>query len=194
MNRLMIFACILLLLCGATGCCKKGSNRLDIALEGPWILYEDSQFDDHGKKVPALIAIAPIGATVESLKPDDYAHHHSPQLSTGDGFYIQKPFLKKAHIFCLTFDGKCAPEGPESLSSDSYPPSRLLKLTRISGSGAWDWVTASKMQAVLILPMPDSFSNDGTWNMRFGPKGDETHSIGLHLHYANGPEKFSLQF
>jgi hypothetical protein len=193
MNRTIIFASMLLSLYGAIGCCDKGSNRLDISLDGPWILYQDMEFNEYGKNVAVLVAIAPISATVESLQGNDYKHHHSPQLSTGDGYYISNAFLQKAHIYCLTLDSRCARKGPRSLNSDSYPPDHLLKVQRKNATGTWDWRTASRNQAALILPMPDSFSNDGTWNMRFSPDGDEIHSIGLHLHYANGARELALQ-
>jgi hypothetical protein len=53
--------------------------------------------------------------------------------------------------------------------------------------------TKSNGAAALILPMPDSYSNDGVWNMRFAANGDEKHSIGLQLHYTNGPRSFILR-
>jgi hypothetical protein len=194
MNRLMIATCLAALLCCATGCCDKGKNRLDITLEGPWILFQDTQFDNNGEKIPVLIAIAPINATTDQLASNDYIHHHSPQLSTGDGFYLSKAYLNEAHIYCLAFNDRCAPKGSQALSRDPYyPSSRLLTLSQARGSGTWDWINASKKQAALILPMPDSYSNDGVWNVRFSSNGDEPHSIGLHLHYAHGPNTFVLQ-
>src|SRR5262245_24603146 len=110
MKRYAAVICLILGLCCTIGCCKKGTNRLDVVLEGPWIVYQYTQFDSQGTKVPVLVAIAPISATSHPMAPGDIFHHHSPQLSTGDGFYIKPDYLKKAHIFCLLFDDKCAPE------------------------------------------------------------------------------------
>ena len=62
MNRLMMVACLAALLCGTPGCCDKANSRLDIALEGPWILYQETQFQGDGRNVPVLIAIAPSEA------------------------------------------------------------------------------------------------------------------------------------
>jgi hypothetical protein len=208
MNRLMMVACLAALLCGTPGCCDKANNRLDIALEGPWILYQETQFQGDGRNVPVLIAIAPSEAIDygntggnNQNQPPDGLHHKPPQLSTGDGFYITHP-----DIYCLTFDGKCAPKGPERLNKDSYPsPQPLILNTHDpkSASAPWDWfsLVTGHRHTVLILPMPDSYSNDGVWHMRFastfnstgqGYGNDEPHSIGLHLHYAHGPDKLSL--
>jgi hypothetical protein len=207
MNRLMMVACLAALLCGAPGCCDKANNRLDIALEGPWILYQETQFQGDGTSVPVLIAIAPSEAIdygdtgANNQHQPDGLHHKPPQLSTGDGFYITHP-----DIYCLTFDGKCAPRGPESLNKDSYPSPQPLILNSHNPKGAstpWDWFTlvTGHKHTALILPMPDSYSNDGVWHMRFastfnstgqGYGNDEPHSIGLHLHYAHGPDNLNL--
>ena len=189
--------CLAVGLCCTIGCCKRGSNRLDVILEGPWIIYQDTQFGSNGAKVPVLVAIAPISATSQVISSGDYFHHHSPQLSTGDGFYIKRDYLKKARIFCLFFDDKCAPETTQTPATDMYPQSRLLALTPKGGPKNWEWVKAVRgsgvLAAALILPMPDSISNDGVWNMRFNSKGDEKHNIGVQLHYTNGPKNLILR-
>ena len=192
MNRLLICVCLVLSVCHLAGCCRAGNNHLDIILEGPWILYQDNQFDSQGKKIPVLVAIAPLAATVTSLNPQDKLHHHSPQMSTGDGFYVAKDFMKANHIFCVTFDSRCARPGPAALTTDGYPGSHLLTLPLSGAAGSWDWVAASTNQLALILPMPDSYSNDGLWHMHFTSSADEIHSIGLHLHYSDGPQKVAL--
>jgi hypothetical protein len=198
MNRPTIVVFILGLLFCTSGCCDKGKNRLDIALEGPWILHQTQLDDGHGNKIPVLVAIAPVDATAED-QPGmsiDPLHHHSPQLSTGDGFYIKEKYLKNARIFCVFFGTQCAPKGPDSLMNDSYPESKLLRLNH-TGQGTWDWVTRTygNNGVALILPMPDSFSDDGVWHIRFPGKGemDGQRSIGIHLHYSHGPTDFTLR-
>jgi len=209
MNRFMIIAFFAALISWSTGCCDKGSNRLDIALEGPWILYQDTQFEGNGTKVPVLIAIAPTAAidyaatALGTQHRSDGLHHKPPQLSAGDGYYIPKP-----DIYCLTFNDECAPKGSAALTSDHYPDSSLLTIPFHSAqdqSATWDWVQIARNgNTVLILPMPDSYSDDGVFPMHFAANynenGDgyqrlgntEGHSIGLHLHYVHGPDHFNL--
>jgi hypothetical protein len=200
-RRLMIATSLAAMLCIATACFDKGNDRLDIILEGPWILYRETQFrNDNGKAVPVLIAIAATRATIEPLPANDKLHHHLPQISTGDGYYIDKPA-----VYCLTFNDKCAPKGPSSFNSDpSYPTPHLLTVSRKNPSTPWDWVSASHRQTALILPMPDSFSNDGVWEMKFAgeavkipgegyPDPSEQHSIGLQLHYVHGPDRLNIR-
>jgi hypothetical protein len=199
-NRWMIVLCLGCILCCSTGC-SNGKKRLDITLEGPWILYVEPQFEHDGHKVSVLIAIAPTLATADTDQMD-MNHHHLPQLSTGDGYYITKP-----DIFCLTFDTVCARKGPRTLTTDHYPVSSILKVPfHADGdhSARWDWVKVGRAgNTVLILPMPDSYSNDGVFPMQFAKKWDpngvgysqeqgEYHSIGLHLHYHDGPTTIDL--
>ena len=202
MSRQTIFVFFLGLLFCTTGCCDKGENRVDIALEGPWILYQTHLDDGRGNKTPVLIAIAPMDATQEGL-PDSH-HHHSPQLSTGDGFYIWNSYLDTTRIFCVAFGPQCVSTGPDSLRNehDGYPQSKLLKLNYSGkGTATWDWISSvyKNKGMALILPMPDSFSDDGVWHMRFRADGnqkwgqDEERSIGVHLHYAHGPGDFTLR-
>lgn len=197
MKQYTAVICLALGLSCTIGCCNKGSNRLDVVLEGPWIVYQDTQFDSRGAKIPVLVAIAPISATSQAMVSGDYFHHHSPQLSTGDGFYIKQDYLKRARIFCLFFDDKCAPGTVKIPATDMYPESQALHLTPKGGQKTWDWVKAVRgsgvLAAALILPMPDSISNDGVWVMRFNSKDDEKHSIGLQLHYNNGPKNLMLR-
>jgi len=208
MSRLVFATCLAALMFFVTGCRHKEKDRLDILLEGPWILYQETQFDSNGRNVPVLIAIAPDGAidyadigSVTQYKPDGF-HHRPPQLSTGDGYYIMNP-----DIYCLTFDTKCAPKGPAALNRDGYPTTMLLTMNSHDPSGgptSWDWVSAvnGHRHTVLILPMPDSYSNDGVWYMRFAKKFDPNGvgyseplplSIGVSLHYRHGPTDFNLR-
>ncbi len=170
----------------------------DIVLEGPWILYTEQAFPKNGgTTVSVLVAIAPAGDNSAGSMS-----FHLPRISNGDGYYI-------IHngIYCLTFDGECAPKGKTKLDNDGYPTSTLLPVAvkAPSGGKSWDWasrVTSGNygLPTILILPMPDSYSDDGVWFMRFGPafsadgtgydKNGSPHSIGIHLHYTNGPKQY----
>lgn len=197
MSRLAIFVLFLGLIFSTTSCCDKGANRVDIALDGPWIIYQTHLDDGHGNKKPVLIAIAPMNATEEEQQgvAINRLHHHSPQLSTGDGFYIKESNLTTTRIFCVSFGPQCVPDGPDHLNNDSYPQSNLLQL-HYSGKGSWDWASSIFQNdgMALILPMPDSFSNDGVWHIRFlGQKEtDGLRSIGLQLHYLHGAANFTV--
>lgn len=185
--------------------------QTEIAIQGPWIIYKDNQFtDDKGNVIPVLVAIAPTGAidpkdvgSSAHYKPDGM-HHRPPQLSTGDGYYITEQ-----NIYCLAFaDGptdplKCVPKAPSPTSS-KYSP------IQIQHNGArWNWwnvvngLNGHRAQTALILPMPDSITNDGTWPVMFASSFDEKgtnykydttpkHSTGLILHYQNAPQQFGL--
>jgi hypothetical protein len=198
-SRLMIATCFAALLCCAGLGCSK--NRLDITLEGPWILYQDHQFDKNGHRVSVLVAIAPAGvhtSSVNATDPPDELHHDPPRISTGDGYPITVP-----GIYCLTFDGECARKGFSELKHDGYTAPVLLTAkfpTPSDGSIIWDWSSASNGHTALILPMPDSYSNGGVWYMHFARvfgkgyadvNGPE-HSIGLRLHYDNGPTSLNI--
>src|ERR1700685_3802073 len=86
-TRAMVATCLAGILCCASGC-KEAKNRLDIILEGPWILYQDKQFNDNGGKFPVLVAIAPAMGAITGA--DDQVHYHVPQITTGDGYFILK--------------------------------------------------------------------------------------------------------
>jgi hypothetical protein len=193
------------LLCSfGTGCSKE---RLDIVIQGPWILYQDTQFDKDGKQVPVLVAIAPTDAlsyqgTVDN--PDHPHLHHIPQVSAGDGYWIKTP-----GIYCLVFDGECAQRHGDSLQHHDYADPHLLAVKfppAKDGSSHWDWASAvGTKNTALIIPMPDSYSSEGTWFMRFAstfdgtgkayvdsPSNEPRHSIGLVLHYDHGPKGLNL--
>jgi hypothetical protein len=192
------------LCCLSTGCSK---DRLDIVIQGPWILYQDNQFDKDGRKVPVLVAIAPTDALSYPGTADnpDHPHlHHIPQVSAGDGYWIKTP-----GIYCLIFDGECAQRHGDSLQHDNYADPHLLSVKfppPKDGSSHWDWASAvGTKNTALIIPMPDSYSSGGTWFMRFAPTFDGTgakyvdsssneprHSIGLVLHYVHGPKGLNV--
>jgi len=181
--------------------CGRPTNRLDVTLQGPWIVYEDTQFAGNGKTVPVLVVIAPRGASDYVNGSADNLHHRPPQISAGDGYFIET-----SGIYCVTFNSTCAPPGSSTLSHDGYTASAVLKVNSHDPKEpprAWDWASASAGHTALILPMPDSYSDDGTWFMRFAPQFDPTgqgyvdvdgprHSIGIQLHYAHGPTTINL--
>jgi hypothetical protein len=180
---------VVLLLCVASTL-TAAQTRLDITLEGPWILYTDNTL----AKWPVLVAISPGGVS----KDGDDTYFHTMSVTAGDGYPVQHP-----GVYCLRFDTVCGAQGTPSLSSDHYP-STLTPLP-VSAPASWDWQskwTSPDYATAFILPMPTSYSTDGTWYMRFGAQFDasgmtylkrERHSIGVQLHYDTGPNSFTLQ-
>ncbi|HEY1528328.1 MAG TPA: hypothetical protein VGH51_19040 [Candidatus Angelobacter sp.] len=173
----------LVVIWSAVFCCSLHSahaaNRFDVVMEGPWILYQDANIIS-GQNT--LVAMAP-GIN------GPYAHK-DPYLSTGDGI----PFSSTG-TFCIGFDGACKlTPFSSSLTSDGYGSGQLLTLEMKQ-----PWSSNRKaLNTYILLPIPTSYSNDGTYTMRFGPKfgqyttGDSTHSIGIVLHYDTGPAQFNL--
>ena len=208
--RMMPIVLLLVLLSAFVPVLAEAQYQTEIAIQGPWILYQDKQFtDSKGNTIPVLIAIAPEGAIdykdlgySEDNDPD-MRYHRPPQLSTGDGYYIAK-----RNVYCLAFFNtqtnslQCNPGAPNS--AENYLPEETIKLPH--GSGHWQWWTVAAKdngQTALILPMPDSISNNGTWPVKFAqqfdeegngywPDGGEYHSVGLILHYKTGPAEFGL--
>src|SRR3984957_2314002 len=156
-TRLMICASLATLLsCAAHAM----NNKFDIILQGPWILYEYHNASLN-KDAHVLIAVAPKVNGV----------YHPPILSTGDGYTI----LDDQGIFCLTFKDECATNTgvPKFLPDTGYPPTNLLPVHFKNATGMqtdWDLVALSHAQNLyaFILPMPNSYNNEGFWNMQFG--------------------------
>jgi hypothetical protein len=201
MNKRLSSAVFFLLLTFAVnGLVFAQENRLEISLRGPWILYVDHSFADW----PVLIAMAPA---VDHDSSNHWAHK-PPLVSAGDGYYLEDPTqpnpTKVSHIYCLTFDNACAPKGSSFLRFHDYPDDVQLLHPALPGRRSdWGWAAASWQYSAptLILPMPDSYSSDGVWHMRFADHFDETgvaygydeqHSIGVQLHYNSGPGEFNL--
>lgn len=174
-------------------------NHVDISLRGPWILYVDSSksFADW----PVLIAMAP------GVDPSSMWAHQIPTISNGVAYVLgdlnQIYPPSDSQIYCLTFDSKCARQGASSLDSDDYPKPSPVLAHIPKGQKHWDWVTASRQyySPTLVLPVPDSYSADTAWPMRFGPafdaqgkgyKYDSSYSTGVVLHYTSGPTSFDL--
>jgi hypothetical protein len=169
---------------------QTGKN-LDIRLVGPWILFTDSNFKVGDDNVTVLVLMSP---GMDNIPEED--QHAPPTFGNGDGDWVTP-----AGVYCVTFDGVCAPKNPSgSLNSGPYPNSYPLS---VKVPGNWKWFNPTPEQAkatYLILPMPDSMSNEGEWPMEFAPASDygnypspngysysgtPLHSIGLHFHYSS---------
>lgn len=218
----------LLLLAGPT--LVSAQHQTEIAISGPWILYQDNKFEIRNPDgtitgySPVLIAIAPTGAIdpndigfSDRHKPDG-RHHRPPQLSTGDGYYITNQ-----NIYCLASAPSqmggltCDMKWSAKSTTDKSVPIKILCPMTSCPKGHWDWwtvVTGKTVQTALILPMPDSITNDGTWGVKFAKDFDESgakytydtdphdttsnpppiknHSTGLVLHYKDGPNQWGL--
>jgi hypothetical protein len=139
----------------------------------------------------------------------DHPHpwaHQDVDVSTGDAYLLTDPTHQGSSvtIYCLTFDSICAPKGERSLKFHDYPHDvQLLHANLPDGQLNWNWPAASHRNdnPTLVLPMPDSYSSDGVWHMRFSNhfdatgkayRNDELHSIGVQLHYRTGPKEFNL--
>lgn len=178
-SHLSCALCLVVVLCSAAP--MLAQNSLDISLEGPWIYYQDPSFlNSAGKSVPVLIAMAPA-----------VAHHHDPTFSTGEGF----PF--SAGLWCVGFDSKCGPNSSSNtLTSGTSPGLQLVPVRSLPG---WHWYSNRDPNAwYVILPMPDSATNDGLNNMKLGTtyatylNGEVQHTIGLRLHYTSGATRLDL--
>lgn len=180
----------LLLLISLCGTASAVGTRLDITLEGPWVLYEDdTTFGDNQHPVHVIIAMSP-GGTV----------HHAPTFSTGgDAFEITPG------IHCVAFDDQCLPPSAKSLSKDGYADLLHVPVHLKPGRKWYDGLDPKnpdpedpgKDATYLILPMSDSYSNDGVdsmeFGMTFGSYGNpEQHSIGTEFHYDSGPGTVNL--
>jgi hypothetical protein len=168
-----------------------GQSQLDIALEGPWILFTGTM-NANGSPIAVLVAVAPISATVPD-PVDPHSHfHHSPQISSGNGFY-----LPSFGIFCLAF-GRCAPlAGSTFNNGQGYAPEPILTFKGNSTNAKW--LSYGGNNDVVILPMPDFYHSDGTWPMRF--HSDDTlnvsvdpvnYTVGLILHYSDATARLRL--
>jgi hypothetical protein len=192
--RLMLAIRLVILLCCAVPVLAQ--NRVDVILEGPWILFQDHNF---------LLADGSTGNVVIAMVPgvadenDDEAFH-TLAISAGDGYLVENPAM-----YCVTFGagadtcGKnVVPNGKTALDKDGYSAVEPLP---VYAADTWGNTYASgKNVTALILPMPDSYSNDGVYRMRFAAAfnvhgtgyKDREASIGIQLHYGNGPSDFNL--
>jgi hypothetical protein len=123
------------------------------------------------------------------------AGHIFPIFSAGDGTDIGT-----LGIFCVTFDAACKPNSITTLNKDGYAPPLPVNVSKPAG---WSWTSYASSAYVFVLPMPDSYSNDGLYPTTFqtsfptpglppSPYNPTSQSIGLIFHYMNGPKQVGL--
>lgn len=151
--------------------------KLDVVVEGPWLFYVEPKFPTTTGTSPMLVAIAP-----------QVVGHYPLSFGAGDGASIPPG------IYCMAFGGTCQPGSATKLDPDGYEPPAPVPVTKPVG---WDWKTYGGSSYVLILPMPDSYSNYGLYPRTFqssypvmgGPPPPTTpsvpRSLGLVFHYAS---------
>jgi hypothetical protein len=155
-------------------------QQLDIVMEGPWIYYQDDKFiDASGTTQSVLVAMAPT------------VGHLAPTFTTGHG----GKFPRSGIVYCLGDGRTSCITGTGKLSAKTYPGLQPISVNTKSG---WKWYTTiAKDYWYVILPMPDSASNDGVDVMFLesdfqtpvyaGSSGEKGYSIGLQLHYKSWP-------
>jgi hypothetical protein len=162
-----------------------GNQRLDVAMEGPWILYLQTNFPTAKGPSTVLVAVAP--------KVD---HHERPVFSAGDGAQFDPG------MFCVVFDKVCIPKptNSTSLTHDTYPDPNPIPLSK----HAWDWKKYASSAYILILPLPTYYSADGKESLTFqdalptstSPNAPSSpaasYAIGVQLHYLDGPDRIAL--
>lgn len=145
-----LLVCIYVL--SAILCCSLpavSQERFDIALEGPWIFYQENSFQlTDGTTTTshhALIAVAP-----------QVPGHYPLVVSSGDGL------THSPGIYCVGFDQACmASQENAQIITDNYPPPLFVKITK----GGYDWTSIPTASAyVLIIPLPYSWSSDGQYD------------------------------
>jgi len=181
-----------LVLCAVIGLCPSPglAQRMDVDIEGPWILYLDSGFPDQaGSSKTVLVAIAP-----------KVPGHYYPTFSAGTGGAV-----KNLGIYCVGFGAgaslpACTPNNLNTWAWSTYmqPAPEIVKKP-----ASFDWRTLASPAYVFIFPVPDSISSDGlymaTFQSTFPTKGSPNtttesgpRSIGIQLHYVNGPGSVAL--
>jgi hypothetical protein len=190
--RLLTAVCTLFLTLCAVSTPAAAQYTTNVILEGPWILYVDKTLINSSH--PVLVAVSPGGVYNEG----NTNMFHTPWVSAGDGYPVGTP-----NIYCLHWgDEKCAPTVSAAtalvpLTTPEKAP--LLPMNAAQPGKTWPWASKAGITA-FILPMPDSYSAVAGWYMRFAPQWDESgnsynpypdkvekHSIGIELHYQNGP-------
>jgi hypothetical protein len=191
--RLIAAVCSVVFVVCAASTPAGAQYATNVVLEGPWILYVDKTLI--GSTNPVLVAVSPGGVYNEG----NTNMFHTPWVSAGDGYPVGKP-----NIYCLHWgDEKCAPTVSTSTALVPLTIPEKAPLLPMSaptpGKTSWSWASKAGITA-FILPMPDSYSDVAGWYMRFAPQWDitgnsynpypdkvEKHSIGIELHYKNGP-------
>jgi hypothetical protein len=192
MKCLYVIVCVVILF-SAAGCRDAENHQFDVVLDGPWILYVDKTL----AAWPVLIAIAPNTHSAKNWQ-------HEPTVVSSGEAYLLGDFNNsqmEGHAYCLTLDGVCGSRGESELRSRSYPTVETLHMKMNDGHDGWVQAVKQQYATAIVLPVPDSYSSDGTWAMRFAPYfdgtenpygGSERHSIGVELHYKKGPTEFGL--
>jgi hypothetical protein len=107
--------------------------------------------------------------------------------------------IPKNGLFCLTFGTACAYDtSGKFVPETGYFAPNLLPVAFPDPTKGWDPYKLGSSAYVLILPMPDTYSNDGMWNMQFYKDFFKTQTtgglftIGVRLHYITGPSSLDL--
>jgi hypothetical protein len=162
------------------------NQKLDIILEGPWIYYQDANYNDGtGTPKAVLVAMAPNTG------------HYYPTFTTGHGTTFPSPGV----VYCVGYGNTCA-TGSGTLGTGNSPKHPDLQLIDVKTPQSWVWyANLADDYWYLILPMPNSASNDGvdymflekTFQTPVSAGTDPQYSIGLQLHYDSWPsDKVSL--
>lgn len=191
-TRWICATCFLAFVCSVV---SAFGQQLDIILDGPWIYQVDTQFHPGGHaNMPVLIAMAPY-----------VPGHTGPTFTTGDGLDLSGT----KGVFCVAFGAlgyAVSTSNVTDLISGTYPSLSLLSLhPKVpSGGSPWPWYLyasdASRAASswYIILPIPDSASNDGVEGFLFGSTfGIYTNrqvpkNIGTILHYKDGKTAVTL--
>jgi hypothetical protein len=189
-RKLVLYVCVLAAILANALPLFSQNPQFDIAMEGPWIFYPVNNVQlatNGGKAANALIAVAPV-----------VSHHYPLVFTSGTGGLVDPG------VYCVGFDTACslAPvpsgsSGPPQISSDSYYAHHHLPITD-DHTASW---TVALSQAIagnayfLILPVPHSWSADGTYVYDFetnphapipAPFNNQQEvAIGTQLHYTN---------
>jgi hypothetical protein len=162
------------------------AQSLDIVVEGPWIYYEKHTIPGSGTE-PVVVLMAP-----------KVGEHHLPTFSAGDGYQLDPG------VYCLSFSASvpCAPSVQPSnlVENRAYDPEKRVRVHpgTIWNSRKHQLALSNSAEATfIILPIPDSLSNDGVYPMKFGTQMEnytavKQQSVGLQLHYLNGPKVIML--
>jgi hypothetical protein len=166
------------------------AQRMDVDMEGPWVFYLDSGFPDQsGSLKSVLVAIAP-----------KVRGHYYPTFSAGTGGNV-----RSVGIYCVGFGAgtslpACTPNNLNTWAWSTYmkPAPEIVKKP-----ASFDWRTLASKAYIFIFPVPDSISSDGLYMATLqstfptGTTASTTtesgpRSIGIQLHYVNGPGSVAL--
>ncbi|HTC47738.1 MAG TPA: hypothetical protein VK722_10480 [Candidatus Aquilonibacter sp.] len=189
-TRWICAACFLAFACSVA---SAFGQQLDVLLDGPWIYQVDTQFHPGGHaNMPVLIAMAP-----------SVPGHTGPTFTTGDGADL----TNTPGVFCVSLGGLgCAVSTSNATDLNSTPYTALyhLPIHAKGGASPWAWyqyasdASRARSSWYIILPIPDSASNDGVEGFYFGstfgiyPNPAQSQNIGTMLHYKDSQGAVSL--